>query len=426
MRFALINPDWNFEGSVYFGCREPHFPIELGYAKALLEASGHEALLIDGHMEGLTDIQIRERAQGFRPDWIVVLSAPGYLFWRCPQPELKVPIRLIKELRKTGALIAVAGPHGSATPGAVFKKVKPDAVILGEPERTILSLAEAMDGWKGSEFVFHAGLKRASAKRFETSMESLPPLMWDLDYIRLHKHHHHRFNSEPHGLGAEVEASRGCPYMCTFCAKSYFRNRYRKRPVETVLAEVDHLVSNGVGYIYFIDEIFLPDRRLLEELRSRGISFGVQTRIDLWNRDMLELLASTGCVSLEAGVESISEEGRAHLGKRCAMTTEEITGLLIHAGKGIKFVQATLMDSKADRHEAVERWRKRLYARGVWANRPVPMFPYPGSGEYERLWGQPDHMAWERAHAHYLRTFKSFSDIQDERPLKIEALENGE
>ena len=41
MRFALINPAWGFDGSIYFGCREPHLPLELGYSKALLERAGH-------------------------------------------------------------------------------------------------------------------------------------------------------------------------------------------------------------------------------------------------------------------------------------------------------------------------------------------------------------------------------------------------
>jgi hypothetical protein len=36
MRVALVNPPWRFEGSIYFGCREPHLPFELGYADALL------------------------------------------------------------------------------------------------------------------------------------------------------------------------------------------------------------------------------------------------------------------------------------------------------------------------------------------------------------------------------------------------------
>ncbi len=50
MRIALVNPAWSFEGSVYFGCREPHMPLEHGYAKALLEADGHEVLLADAQL----------------------------------------------------------------------------------------------------------------------------------------------------------------------------------------------------------------------------------------------------------------------------------------------------------------------------------------------------------------------------------------
>ncbi len=54
MRFALINPPWNFEGSIYFGCREPHLPLEFGYSKALLERAGHEVLLLDGQLDGVS------------------------------------------------------------------------------------------------------------------------------------------------------------------------------------------------------------------------------------------------------------------------------------------------------------------------------------------------------------------------------------
>ena len=36
MRYALVNPRWTFEGSTYFGCQEPHFPLELLYAQQTL------------------------------------------------------------------------------------------------------------------------------------------------------------------------------------------------------------------------------------------------------------------------------------------------------------------------------------------------------------------------------------------------------
>src|SRR5689334_8165076 len=96
MRFALVNPKWSFEGSVYFGCREPHLPLELGYSKALLEASGHQAILIDGHLEELTVPEIIQLVGEFGPDFIVVTTAPTYLFWRCAPPELRVPQELCR------------------------------------------------------------------------------------------------------------------------------------------------------------------------------------------------------------------------------------------------------------------------------------------------------------------------------------------
>src|SRR6185312_8798506 len=95
MRYALINPHWNFEGSIYFGCREPHLPLELGYSKALLEQRGHETLLIDGHSETHSNAEIAARASKFAPDFIVITTAPTYLFWRCPPPEIRVPQALV-------------------------------------------------------------------------------------------------------------------------------------------------------------------------------------------------------------------------------------------------------------------------------------------------------------------------------------------
>ena len=51
MRVALVNPNWDFTGSIYFGCREPHLPLEFGYAAALLANAGHIAAIIDAQSE---------------------------------------------------------------------------------------------------------------------------------------------------------------------------------------------------------------------------------------------------------------------------------------------------------------------------------------------------------------------------------------
>jgi anaerobic magnesium-protoporphyrin IX monomethyl ester cyclase len=238
-----------------------------------------------------------------------------------------------------------------------------------------------------------------------------------------HAHHHHRFDVTPEGPGAEVELSRGCPYHCTFCAKDNFRDKFRKRPLATVLEEIDDLLSKGVRYLYFIDEIFVPDRPLLEALVERTVAFGVQMRIDNWTHETLELLGRAGCVSIEAGIESLTERGRSLLAKKCKLSTEELTELLLHAKRHVPFVQANLLDAGTDDPADVRAWRERLANHGVWANDPVPMFPYPGSPGYTQRWGRPDDRAWERAHEHYLRAFDAFSDIQEARPVPLGELE---
>jgi anaerobic magnesium-protoporphyrin IX monomethyl ester cyclase len=422
MRFALINPSWDFEGSIYFGCREPHLPLEYGYSKQILEQSGHEAAIIDGQLEHLTQAEIVERVKAFRPDITVVTTAPSYLFWRCAPPELRVPISLCADLREFAGRLVVVGPHASTTPRPTLLKTGADVVVIGECEEILPQLTADLDGvpsiaYRNNGTVIVRGPNHAS------DMKSLGALHWPDELVRKHHHHHHRFEAPPSGPGAEMEASRGCPYHCTFCAKDNFRNNYRKRSLPAVLEEVDAFVRQGVEYIYFIDEIFLPDAGLLSVLAEKNLKIGVQTRIDLWSEPALEALAKAGCVSIEAGVESITEEGRAFLDKKCKMSTAELTDRLIFAKQRVPFVQANLLAMTEDDAEAVETWRQQLERNGVWANKPVPLFPYPGSPDYTRRWGPVDDFAWERAHESYLKGFDEFSDIQEQKPQGLVELE---
>ena len=82
--------------------------------------------------------------------------------------------------------------------------------------------------------------------------------------------------------------------------------------LDPLLEEIDALIAQRAVYLYFVDEIFLPQRPLLEALVGRPIKFGIQTRIDLWKPEMLDLLGEAGCVSVEAGIESLTVEGRAN------------------------------------------------------------------------------------------------------------------
>ncbi|MBY0297464.1 MAG: TIGR04295 family B12-binding domain-containing radical SAM protein [Methylobacterium sp.] len=427
MRAALVNPPWSFAQSIYFGCRAPHLPIELGACKVLLEAAGHEVLMLDGALDGLSLEETAGRVAAFAPAMTVVTTAPTYLFWRCAQPELRVPRAFLDALDGRGGRTVAVGPHGSVTPKTTLAKLGCDLVVRGECEEVVAALAGGglTDPGRVPSLAYRdedgiAVTGGPAATRFV----DLPALSWPDPWIARHRHHHHRFDAEPDGPGAEVEASRGCPYTCTFCAKLDFRDKYRRRDLGLVLDEIDRLIAQGATYLYFIDEIFLPQKPLLEALVERPVAFGVQTRIDLWKPDMLDLLGRAGCVSIEAGVESLTAEGRALLDKNCRASTDDLAERLIHARRSVPFVQANLIKVAGDDPALVAAWRERLRAAGVWANDPVPLYPYPSSPDYRRLWGEPDGQAWERAHAHYLGQFDRFSDIQEERPAPLSELES--
>jgi B12-binding domain/radical SAM domain protein of rhizo-twelve system len=426
MRVALVNPDWRFAGSIYFGCREPHLPLEYGYAAALLERDGHQVLQLDGQLEGLDRDALAGRLAAFAPDMTVVTTAPSYLFWRCAPPELRVPMETLAALRRHAGLTVAVGPHGSTTPRAALAKLDVDVVVMGECEEVLARLAGTdRAGWRDIPGLCYRAWDevRVQGGPQAANLAALPALHWPAELVGRHRHHHHRFDAPPGGPGAEMETSRGCPYHCSFCAKENFRDRYRRRPLPVILEELGGLLAAGVEYVYFVDEIFLPNRPLLEALAERDVLFGVQTRIDLWKPDMIELLGRAGCVSIEAGVESLTPEGRDRLDKDCRMSTRELTDRLILAKRVVRFVQANLIAAGDDDEDTIEAWRAELQQHGVWANKPVPLFPYPGSPDYRKLWGLPDDRAWERAVDHYLDHHVAFSDIQEERPRRLAELE---
>lgn len=428
MKFALVNPNWDFDGSTYFGCRDPHYPLELMFAQGSIRAAGHESLLVDAHLDRMDLEQARRRIEAFQPDFVVVPTAPTYLFWRCPPPELRVPMEWMRGLSDE-AVKVIVGPHASATPAAALRKTGCAVALRGEPDQALVELAarpwnEIAGCCFRSDDGFHVSPSLAAA-----DLRALGAIDFGDYRVEARRHRHHVF-TPGQGHGAELEFARGCPWACTFCNKTLFRDKFRERSVEAVLQEIDALVARGVDYVYFIDEVFGVGhnvRRLLEAIAERPVKIGMQTRIDLWTEETLDLLGRAHCVSMECGVESIDPEIREELNKNCRIDTARIGELLLFARERIPWVQANLVLTENDDREQIRGWQQHLRSRGVWVSEPVPMFPFPGSPLYAQTFGAlPDDQAWERAHHYYTTAFagQGYSDIQDQKPVPIEELEN--
>src|SRR5438270_3197718 len=182
MRVALVNPPWSFEHSIYFGCREPHLPLEYGAARTLLQTAGHEAEIFDGHFFGIPIAELANHVHAWKPDAIVITTAPSYLFWRCAPPELRVPQEMVRLLREVGGAMIAVGPHASTTPKTTLQKLGVDLVVLGECEEILPQLA---GDWTKADSVCYArdGAIRVKGTPHAANMNDLPALEWDRSTI---------------------------------------------------------------------------------------------------------------------------------------------------------------------------------------------------------------------------------------------------
>ena len=280
----------------------------------------------------------------------VVTTAPTYLFWRCAPPELRDPARVPDALDGRGGRTVAVGPHGSATPETTLAKLGVDVVVRGECEEVVprsptaaisptSPRSRSATRWRSAS---PAGRRRTPLHRPAGAALAATNGSRGITIIII---------ASTARRTAPAPRSRpraAVPIPAASAPRSIFATNTAGAISRRLLEEIDGLIAQGATYLYFIDEIFLPQRPLLEALVERPVEFGVQTRIDLWKPDMLDLLGAAGCVSIEAGVESLTVEGRARSTRTAGMSTDELAERLIYARSRVPFVQANLIKTADD------------------------------------------------------------------------------
>jgi len=202
--------------------------------------------------------------------------------------KIDVAYRVADHLRQRGVPVVIGGLHAKVLPREVARHA--DAVVIGEGED--LWPRVVADWEKGRLQEFYHEEKPGT---YDLARSPLP--RYDLlDMSRYNR--------------ITVQTSRGCPHDCEFCAASKLFGRYRKKPVELVLRDIDAIRARWPRpMVEFADDNTFADPRwgkeLLRGLAGRHVRWFTETDISV-ARDpaLLDLLAPAGCRQLLIGLES--------------------------------------------------------------------------------------------------------------------------
>ncbi|MCU0253980.1 MAG: B12-binding domain-containing radical SAM protein [Acidobacteria bacterium] len=113
-----------------------------------------------------------------------------------------------------------------------------------------------------------------------------------------------------------VQASRGCPMRCEFCASStLLSQRYRQKPIARVLHEIDRIREIWPRpFLEFADDNALVNkawwRQFLPRLALRELRWFAETDLSIArDPDLLDLMRESGCAEVLIGLESPVEAG---------------------------------------------------------------------------------------------------------------------
>lgn len=124
------------------------------------------------------------------------------------------------------------------------------------------------------------------------------------------------------GPYAFIVTSRGCPAGCTYCIKHVsYGPTMRLRSPEKLVEEIRKLVGLGVRHVHMYADLFTVNREQVMELCNRLIDADLKirwtcnSRVDFVDKEMLTLMAASGCYYIAWGIESGNKEILTHARK---------------------------------------------------------------------------------------------------------------
>ncbi len=222
------------------------------------------------------------------PSDLVAISVETYTARRAYQ--------IASEYRRRGVPVAMGGFHATLCPEEVARYA--DILVLGEAEEV---WPEVIDDLRHG--VWRA---RYQGKR-RPSLAGIRP---DRGI----------FKGKRYLPVTLIEAGRGCHFRCEFCAiQAYFHSTQTRRPLETLLAEIETL-RHRRGLFFFVDDNITSNLEQAKDFYRALIPYGIrwvsQASINAaHDEEFLDLIVRSGCQGLLIGFESLDRATLKAMGK---------------------------------------------------------------------------------------------------------------
>jgi len=231
------------------------------------------------------------------------------------------------------SLYICGGPLATLFPKAFSRKF--DIVFKGEMDATFTNFVRDYfeHGASKKYFILKRNLSKYSGiyvnkryKFFETKVihlsekefKTLPlPDREDFDHVKYQK-----FWQEKEGMkSTSIITTVGCPFNCDFCSKPIFGNYLRKRNINDIMKEIEHIKSLGYNHLWISDDCLTLDLKFLNEFCDRlieknfDIKWSCLSRADILDFKVFKKMKRAGCEKVYLGLESGNDEILKLMGK---------------------------------------------------------------------------------------------------------------
>ncbi|MCM2266179.1 MAG: radical SAM protein [Elusimicrobiales bacterium] len=327
-------------------------PLGLLYCASMLRAAGHAVALIDANALDLSQAETERRAAAFAPGIIIARVAFD------AQDQDAAALARIKAA-VPGALVLTRNKILSDVPALrdAFMARHPqlDYFLLMEPESVVGQVCAALAAGQrppAAAWLEKGAVTEGAPAQLPAALDEFPFPAYDLlETMAPYK------TSMFGPVYTLVLSSRGCPFQCTFCA--YCRSKYRERSAANVVAELKWL-KETVGlknFVFFDDTISLKRERTMEIFRlmresALDLKFGVCTRVDLIDDEMVAAARAAGCVEIGFGVESGSQKV-LDLAKKGIKLDQVRAAFALCKKHGIKSIASVILGLPGETEETV-------------------------------------------------------------------------